>query len=156
MKNCYTTKAYAEIYDSLTEDEIRSGKLEHEARTICNESGTMQVNLTNDEIDDYHAVYDAWNEKIDSDVIRNEAMFDLILFLRGNDLLEGIKPPSLEESRRQDIIELACEQRSAGDLEIDDDAKVSEGDDNGAYVQAWVWVSFDGTTLDKNPVQENK
>lgn len=27
-----------------------------------------------------------------------------------------------------------------GTLEIDDNAKVSRGDDNGAYVQAWVWV----------------
>lgn len=26
------------------------------------------------------------------------------------------------------------------DLEIDGDAKVSIGDDDGAYVQAWVWV----------------
>jgi len=26
---------------------------------------------------------------------------------------------------------------------------VSEGDDNGAYVRAWVWVSFEGTSLDK-------
>lgn len=28
-----------------------------------------------------------------------------------------------------------------GDIEIDSDAKVSRGTDNGAYVQAWVWVS---------------
>ena len=27
-----------------------------------------------------------------------------------------------------------------GECEIDDDAVVSRGDDNGAYVQAWVWV----------------
>ena len=32
---------------------------------------------------------------------------------------------------------------------IDDDAKISEGDNNGAYVQAWVWVPFSGTELDK-------
>ena len=28
-----------------------------------------------------------------------------------------------------------------GEIEIDDDPKVSAGDDPGAYVQAWVWVS---------------
>jgi hypothetical protein len=28
-----------------------------------------------------------------------------------------------------------------GTLEIDDSALVSEGDEDGAYVQAWVWVS---------------
>ena len=27
-----------------------------------------------------------------------------------------------------------------GQIEIDSDARVSMGDDNGAYVQAWVWV----------------
>jgi hypothetical protein len=34
-----------------------------------------------------------------------------------------------------------------GELEFDDTALVSEGDDNGAYVQAWVWVPFAGTPL---------
>jgi len=28
-----------------------------------------------------------------------------------------------------------------GELEVDDDAAVSMGDGDGAYVQAWVWVS---------------
>ena len=36
-----------------------------------------------------------------------------------------------------------------GELEFDSDAKVSEGEDNGAYVQAWAWISFVGTDLDK-------
>lgn len=27
-----------------------------------------------------------------------------------------------------------------GDVEIDENAAVSRGDDDGAYVQAWVWV----------------
>ncbi len=38
-----------------------------------------------------------------------------------------------------------------GELEIDDDAVVSESDENGAYVQAWAWVSFSGTPLTKDP-----
>ena len=29
---------------------------------------------------------------------------------------------------------------SEGTLEVDEDACVSEGDDSGAYVQAWLWV----------------
>ena len=36
-----------------------------------------------------------------------------------------------------------------GTIEIDDNAVVSEGTDNGAYVAAWVWVYFDGTKFDK-------
>lgn len=34
-----------------------------------------------------------------------------------------------------------------GTLEIDSNAVVSRGDDNGAYVQAWVWVDFPEETL---------
>ena len=30
-----------------------------------------------------------------------------------------------------------------GECEIDEGAKVSKGNDEGAYVQAWVWVSDD-------------
>ena len=30
-----------------------------------------------------------------------------------------------------------------GQLEVDDGAPVSKGDDDGAYVQAWVWVYAD-------------
>lgn len=29
-----------------------------------------------------------------------------------------------------------------GELEFDDDAKVSKGDDPGAYVQCWRWIYF--------------
>ena len=37
-----------------------------------------------------------------------------------------------------------------GTLELDrHSAVISEGGDNGAYVQVWGWVSFEGTELDK-------
>ncbi len=32
---------------------------------------------------------------------------------------------------------------SEGEIEVDDGARVSRGDDPGAYVQAWVWVPDD-------------
>lgn len=52
--------------------------------------------------------------------------------------------------RKACIVDLAKMQRHVdGECEIDDTASVSEGNDNGAYVQAWVWVDFDGTDLDK-------
>ncbi len=48
------------------------------------------------------------------------------------------------------IRDLAREQQHVdGELEFDHGATISEGDDNGAYVQAWAWVSFSGTPLDK-------
>ena len=54
------------------------------------------------------------------------------------------------EERRKAIIELArAEHQSEGSVEIDDNAELSEGDYNGCYVQAWVWVDFAGTPLDK-------
>jgi len=30
-----------------------------------------------------------------------------------------------------------------GRIEIDDNAKISRGTEDGAYVQAWVWVEFE-------------
>jgi hypothetical protein len=36
-----------------------------------------------------------------------------------------------------------------GELELDKGAVISEGDDNGAYIQTWMWVPFEGTVLDK-------
>jgi hypothetical protein len=53
-------------------------------------------------------------------------------------------------SRRKLILEMASKlHENEGTLEIDSNAKLSEGDDNGTYVQAWVWVPFAGTVLCK-------
>jgi hypothetical protein len=30
-----------------------------------------------------------------------------------------------------------------GEIEVDSDARVANGDDDGAYVAAWVWVPLD-------------
>lgn len=50
-----------------------------------------------------------------------------------------------------EILTLARNDSRAGDeLEIDDNAKLSCGDDNGCWVQAWMWVDFAGTRLDKD------
>jgi hypothetical protein len=68
----------------------------------------------------------------------------------------------LRPAREEQIIELArlryqdSEGRvrgiSDGDIDIDDDALISENDDpheNGCFVAAWVWVEFDGSPFDK-------
>ena len=34
-----------------------------------------------------------------------------------------------------------------GVIEVDSDARVSTGRDHGAYVEAWVWVSFETTRI---------
>ncbi len=54
------------------------------------------------------------------------------------------------DTRHKSIIELARNEHEVdGEVEIDADATLSEGDDNGCYVQAWVWVSFADTPFNK-------
>jgi hypothetical protein len=52
--------------------------------------------------------------------------------------------------RHQLIRDIANDLVTSNELEIDEGAIVSEGDDNGVFVQAWVWVDFSGTELDKD------
>jgi hypothetical protein len=55
-----------------------------------------------------------------------------------------------EDARREKIIWIARQRyQREGSIEIDDGAILSEGEDNGTYVQAWVWVDFAGTEFDK-------
>ena len=61
-----------------------------------------------------------------------------------------VKPDISKDERNDRIREMAHDfYHREGEIEIDFNAVVSEGNDNGAYVQAWVWVSFAGTDLDK-------
>lgn len=64
--------------------------------------------------------------------------------------VQVIDDKSNEELFREDqIIALAKEKHEKeGAIEFDEDAVVSEGDDNGAYVTGWIWVDFAGTELD--------
>ena len=56
----------------------------------------------------------------------------------------------LDDPRREQILEMARESLGReGAIEFDDDAIASEGSDNGAYVEGWIWLSFSGTPLDK-------
>lgn len=61
-----------------------------------------------------------------------------------------------KDKREKEIIKLAAYVGpwENGSVEMGDpadlSAMVSEGEDNGAYVRAWVWISFEGTALDKD------
>ena len=63
------------------------------------------------------------------------------------------EPEGAEEAARWDTIRTMAKDKheSEGNLEIDENAVVSEGDDNGAYIQCWKWIEFAGTPLDKEP-----
>lgn len=49
--------------------------------------------------------------------------------------------------------EIAAMVQTNDELEVDG-PMISESDDNGAWVNAWVWVDFSGTKLDKNEEDE--
>jgi hypothetical protein len=52
---------------------------------------------------------------------------------------------------------MARDQREIeGAVEMDDNALLSEGNDNGCYVAAWVWVDFAQTKLDKQKEEDNE
>lgn len=55
------------------------------------------------------------------------------------------------EERRQKIIEIAETMNWVGEgqVEIDADARLSEGDDNGCYVSGWIWCDYTDTEFDK-------
>jgi hypothetical protein len=63
-----------------------------------------------------------------------------------------------EEIDRGAVVDLARKDPKVhqGELEIDDDAAVSYGGENGAYVQAWLWVGFEGTPLDEEAEGEGE
>lgn len=74
----------------------------------------------------------------------------------GGEAAEKASKPASDDdtedpARRKKIMELASNNRMLrdGELELDQNAKISEGDSNGAYVQTWMWVPFSGTELDK-------
>ena len=56
------------------------------------------------------------------------------------------------EERRLKILELTNDLSyvdNDGSVEVDNDAMLSESDDNGCYVSAWVWCPFEDTAFDK-------
>jgi len=58
-------------------------------------------------------------------------------------------------SQRDKIVELAEDQHGKqGLLELDGQANISESENNGAWVSAWVWVDFSDTELDKEEDDE--
>jgi len=68
-----------------------------------------------------------------------------VLYIDRHDLEAA--PVERDELDRAMLDAAANQYENEGTLEIDDDAIISYGDDAGAYVAAWVWVSFDGLPL---------
>jgi hypothetical protein len=75
----------------------------------------------------------------------------------GDPVPPDAKAPVVDTSRYDKIVaECRDEWASFDEIDIDALPVISEGDDNGCYVQAWAWVSFDGVEgLDKEAEEED-
>jgi hypothetical protein len=73
-----------------------------------------------------------------------------VLFLRGSiaELQAIVEERQVPTARKEEIRNLARARWGSARLEIDSCADVVEGD-GGAHVDARVWVSFDGTQLER-------
>ena len=56
--------------------------------------------------------------------------------------IENCEKESKDENLRK-YAKAAQKRQRDGEIEIDDDAVVSKGEDAGAYVEAWLWVGDD-------------
>lgn len=69
-----------------------------------------------------------------------QALYRLIDKAREWVAAEANEPPRFEAYRKAAKQLVKGEE---GNVEVDDTAGISEGDDDGAYVEAWLWVSND-------------
>lgn len=70
-----------------------------------------------------------------------ELLRDQPCFMDSIDVIEHIVLPP--DNSDNPYVKAAIRREKEGELEIDSTALVSEGDDTGAYVQAWIWVPDD-------------
>lgn len=65
-----------------------------------------------------------------------------------------IEEKTANELADREFVELAKQRwHRDGEIEIDDGAVVSRGDEDGAYVAAWVWVSAKKKEPNENRVR---
>ena len=86
--------------------------------------------------DAHFAVFNAM-EAATSKRLRNRYQKALGTLWRAAEYLRQ-EEPITDEQYRHEARGLYLDE---GTIEIDSNAKISRGDDNGAYVEAWVWVS---------------
>lgn len=95
-----------------------------------------------------------WQSKLGGDNLPAQAgaLKDFGLFFEDGLMFAPLQPSEIDSLRSrvgEEESEKASQYRAAaqreynreGEIEVDENATVSEGDDPGAYVEAWVWVS---------------
>ena len=98
------------------------------------------------------AAGDMWQDLTD-----NHGVVDTV-YIEERDVPVAATPDPESDPVRDSAIRSMAKDEHASDgyIEIDENAIVSEGDDNGAYVAAWVWVDFAGTDMDKDETPEQQ
>lgn len=71
--------------------------------------------------------------------------------LAGQEILDAITDQENVIPEAEKYIDAAARKGSEGSLEVDADAVVSMGDDAGAYVMAWLWVTDDDAGIEPPP-----
>lgn len=69
----------------LLNDDLETRSRQNGLVVVENESGTIQINLTSDEVDDFERMT---GQKIDSDVVADSVLAALVSFLEREKLLE--------------------------------------------------------------------
>lgn len=115
---------------------------------VGDENGNT-LRLSMDEAEEFRKM--TGKDPLDSDILSPEVFDELIEWLREEGLLEQEKTDPRESmiappisQRMQERYRKAAKEtyHRQGEIEIDDNAIVSHSDE-GAYVQAWVWISND-------------
>lgn len=90
---------------------------------------------------------DDWGARFEADIsitvsgINTEVVDGWIQMIERHAGKESAVNTSPDTPEKLAYLAAAKLRQKDGELEIDDNAKVSLGDDPGAYVQAWIWVS---------------
>ena len=88
-------------------------------------------------------------------------LFDQAAIINDANKTDGINTEidltEMSDSERDEAIRKLARDlyQRDGDLEFDEGCLVSEGDDNGAYVEAWKWVDFEGTDFNKSDGEDD-
>lgn len=72
----------------LLNDDLETRSRQNGLVIVENESGTVQINLTSDEVDDFERMTD---QKIDADVMADAMVAELLNFVEREGLLEETK-----------------------------------------------------------------
>lgn len=122
----------------------------------------MKLNVDEREFATILAALRYWQRKeplydsLEADIATDCGTLDPLTADQIDSLCERLNTSVTRDDRAAEIISLANRRyREDGEIEVDSDALISEGNDNGCYVEGWLWVDFTGTPFDKEAEEED-